>query len=115
MKLIQWLGSGRATLDLLRQRIWQQMVTPTTRAGRDRQVQPPGAASGSATAGSAWRPLAETDTQPTQDSSTGRMNPKKGALTMLEKSPPWVMTSVRGRAFSAARPSASPAADTIHP
>jgi hypothetical protein len=40
---------------------------------------------------------------------------EKGPLTMLETSPPAVMTPVRARVFSATRPSASPAADTMPP
>jgi transposase len=44
VKLIKRLGYGRAKLDLLRQRILHRMVTPMTRAGRDRQVHPPVAA-----------------------------------------------------------------------
>jgi hypothetical protein len=74
VKLIKRLGYGRAKLDLLRQRIWHRVVTPMTRAGRDHQVHPPVAAYGSTTTGRAWRPRAETYTQPTHASSKARMN-----------------------------------------
>jgi transposase len=40
VKLIKRLGYGRAKLDLLGQRILHRMVTPMTRPGRDRPVQP---------------------------------------------------------------------------
>jgi Transposase len=68
-KLSKRLGYGRAKLDVLWQRILPRMVTPRTQAGRDRQISPPVAASGSATARSAWRPLAATYTQPIHASS----------------------------------------------